>query len=175
MRVEIAQNLASLGLVEAHKNRAFGYMRQQDETSARAALTDMRRAFEKLPSRVTSDVDSLWGWPERIMYMADSHVYTSFGAPEAASAQERALALYPPQWRTEVTRAKLFQSITLIHDGDIGSGLEHAVATMEALPDDSHRRRPSVLRATHQVLDTLPDDRARTLPEAKVLQEMVSP
>ena len=172
--VHIAAGAPSPGLVEAHKNRAYAFMRRGDETEARAALSDMRRAFESLPPRVASDEDSLWGWPERIMYMADSHIYTTFGAPEAPSAQERALALYPPHWRTEVSRVKLFQSITLIRDDDIGDGLEHALATMDALPDD-HQRRPSVLRAGREVLAALPDDRARALPAAKELRALVSP
>jgi transcriptional regulator with XRE-family HTH domain len=172
--VHIAAGTPSLGLVEAHKNRAYAFMRQGDETKARVALDDMRRAFEGLPGDVASDVHSLWGWPERIMYMVDSHIYTAFGAPEAASAQERALALYPPQWRTDVTRIKLLQSITLIRDGDIGDGLQHAGTAMMAIRQGIHGHQ-SVLWAGRQVLDALPDDRARALPAAKELQAMISP
>ena len=171
--VRIANGNASSGLAEAYKNRAYGMMRRGDESAARTALRDMRRAFEELPGSITSDEDSLWGWPERVMHMAESWVYTSFGAPEAAIAQERALSQYPSSWRTEVTRAKLFQSITLIHDRDMDGGLEHALASIESLPDDSHRRRPSILRVVGQVLDALPDDRARTLPAARDLQAVM--
>ncbi|HEX6469732.1 MAG TPA: helix-turn-helix transcriptional regulator [Streptosporangiaceae bacterium] len=168
--VRLAGGSASAGLAEAHKNRAYGMMKRGDEISARAALQDMRTTFEALSSHITSDEDSIWGWPERIMYMADSWVYTSFAAPEASSAQERALSLYPPQWHTEVTRAKLFQSITLIRDRDPAGGLEHAMAALATLPDDSHRRRPSILRLVGQLLDVLPDDRARALPAARDLR-----
>jgi transcriptional regulator with XRE-family HTH domain len=173
--IHIADGHASSGLAEAHKNRAYGLMKQGDEPGAMAALTDMRRTFAGLPESVAADRDSLWGWPERIMHMADSLVYTSFGAQAAASAQERALSSYPSHWRSEVTRAKLFQSVTLIHDRDIDGGLAHALASIEDLPDDSHRRRPSILRVVGQVLDALPDDRARTLPAARDLRAITHP
>ena len=170
----IADGHASIGLAEAHKNRAYGLMKQGDESGALAALSDMRRAFEELPESVRVDEDSLWGWPERIMHIADSCVYTGFGAPAAASAQERALSSYPPHWRSEVTRVKLFQSVTLIHDREINGGLAHALASFESLPE-SHRRRPSILRVVGQVLDALPDERARALPAARDLRAIMHP
>jgi transcriptional regulator with XRE-family HTH domain len=172
--LHIADGNASSGLAEAHKNRAYGLMKQGDELAALAALRDMRRAFEELPESVTSE-DSLWGWPEWIMHMADSRVYTGFGAPAAASAQARVLSLIPSEWCTDVTSTKLFQAVTLIHDCDIDGGLAHALASIENLPDDSHRRRPSILRGVGQVLDALPDDRARAQPAARDLRAIMHP
>ena len=173
--IHIADGHASSGLAEAHKNRAYGLMKQGDEPGALAALTDMRRAFAELPESVTADEDSLWGWPEGILHMADSWVYTSFRAPAAAAAQEACLSLYPPHRRTGVTTAKLFQAVTLIHDRDIDGGLAHALASIEKLPDDSYRRRPMILRVVGQVLDALPDDRVSTLPAARELRAIMHP
>jgi transcriptional regulator with XRE-family HTH domain len=173
--IHIANGHASSGLAEAHKNRAYGLMKQGDQPGALAALTDMRRAFAELPESVRDDEDSLWGWPEGILHMADSTVYTSFRAPAAAAAQEACLSLYPPHRRTGVTTAKLFQAVTLIHDRDIDGGLAHALASIENLPDDSYRRRPSILRGVGQVLDALPDDRARALSAARDLRAIMHP
>jgi transcriptional regulator with XRE-family HTH domain len=173
--VHIAEGRASGGLAEAYKNRALGFMKQGDEPGALAALTDMRRAFDQLPESVTTHEDSIWGcWPERTIHMADSWVYTSFGAPAAATAQERALSIYPPEWRTPVTTAKLFQAVTLIQGRDIETGLAHAWASIESLPDDSRRRRPQILRVARQVHNELPDDGARALPAARDLQAFVN-
>jgi hypothetical protein len=168
--VHIANGKPSLGLVEAHKNRAYALAARGDAAEARKALHDMRMTFEALPASVTTDENSLWGWPERIMYLTESSVYTTLGAPEASAAQERALSLYPQEWRIDVTKVKLYQAISLIRDRDVNGGLDHALASIEALPGG--RRTTSVKRVATQVIEALPKESTLALPAARDLRAL---
>jgi transcriptional regulator with XRE-family HTH domain len=172
--VRIAAGSSSAGLAEVHKNRAIALTRLGDESGARAALGDMRQVYERLPDRATSDKETLWGWLEMGLYVADSYVYTSFAAQEAASVQEKALSLRPAHWNPLVTQLQLLQSITLIQNRDISGGIARATASLESLPHDSRRRRPQILRLVRQIHNELPDDRTRALPEARDLQAFVN-
>jgi hypothetical protein len=168
---DIADRSPSLGLVEAHKNRAYVLARRGDRPGARQAIGEMRETYQKLPARTTADGASMWGWPERIIHLAESYTYATLGTPEAASATERALAAYPTTWRTDVTKLKLLQAMTLIRDGDVGGGLRHAVTIINALPEVS--RRTSVKRVGGEVLAALPG-KAHALPTARELRALTN-
>ncbi|WP_119726380.1 XRE family transcriptional regulator [Thermomonospora amylolytica] len=169
--VRIAGNRPSLGVVEAHKNRAYALARQGDADQSRKAVDAMRTAFERLPEEVVSETGSLWGWPERILYLAEGYVSTMLGDPAAVAAQDKALATYPAEWRTDVAKIHLLRAITLVQDREVEAGLEHAVTVMETVPSD--RRRGSVLHLAAKVTENLPGQ-AHILPAARELRALTA-
>ncbi|SEG31153.1 hypothetical protein SAMN04489712_104341 [Thermomonospora echinospora] len=169
--VRIAGGRPSLGAVEAHKNCAYALARQGDADRSKKAVDAMRATFERLPEEVVSDTGSLWGWPERILYLAEGYVSTMLGEPAAVAAQEKALASYPAEWRTDVAKIRLLQAITLVQGREVKAGLEHAVTVIEAFPSD--RRRGSVLHLAAKVAEDLPDQ-AHALPAARELRALTA-
>jgi transcriptional regulator with XRE-family HTH domain len=168
---DIAGESPGRGLLETHKNRAYALAERGDGSGARRALGEMRETFAKLPASVTPDGESMWGCPERLVYLAESSVYTTLGAPEATAAQDRALSGYA-NWRRDRTKLKLFQATTLIHSGDVSGGLDHALTSLTAIPETY--RTTAVKRVGSKVLAALPDQRAHALPAARELQELTA-
>jgi transcriptional regulator with XRE-family HTH domain len=168
---DIAGGSPGRGLFEAHKNRAYALAERGDGSGARRALNDMRETFAKLPASVTPDGESMWGCPERLVYLAESSVYTTLGAPEATAAQERALSGYAT-WRRDRTKLKLYQATTLVRSGDVGGGLDHALTSLTAIPETF--RTTAVKRVGNKVLAALPDTKAHALPAARELRELTA-
>lgn len=107
------------------------------ETEARQAMTEVHAVLDRLPDRVTSDVDSLYGWPEHRLRHGESFVYSYLGDPKrAAIAQDRALTLYPPHLVRERTQIRLHQAMCLVRQGDPTAGAAHARRALAELPGD---------------------------------------
>jgi hypothetical protein len=109
------------------------------EEEARQAITQIHGMLDRLPERVTTDTNSLYGWPEHRLRHGESFVYSYLGdTKRAATAQERALALYPPHLVRERTQIQLHQAMCLVRNGDPIAGAAHARRALTELPGDQH-------------------------------------
>ncbi|MGI5520605.1 helix-turn-helix domain-containing protein [Micromonospora sp. CA-259024] len=125
-----------------------------------AVVRHLSDQVEALPADVVADVESLWGWPEHRLAHTQSWVYTHAGRlADAAAAQERALALYPPSQQRLRTQVQLHQAAALIRGGHIPDGLRMAADLIDALPASQHNE---LLRAVaRQVAAAVPDGERR--------------
>jgi hypothetical protein len=140
-------------------------------TEAATALRATQRAFEQLPERVTGTGDSVFGWPEQMLRHGESFVYTHLGSTgDAAQAQERALALYPHEQVVSRCQIELHRATCMIRDGYLHEGLDHATATLRALP--AQRRQRLVLTVASKILAILPD-KERTRPYVAQYRDML--
>jgi hypothetical protein len=106
--------------------------------AARQALRNLRTAAAGLPADVTSD-SSLFGWPSYRLHYVESFVCTALAETATAySAQERALALCPPEFIRERAELELHRACCLVRDGETAAGLATAMRTLVELPDRCH-------------------------------------
>jgi tetratricopeptide (TPR) repeat protein len=134
-----------------------GRAAEADETLDR--LRD--RIYPRLPSRVTDDHDSLFGWPEERLRFCESFTYSFLGnTARAQAAQDRALDLYPASFPRGRVQMELQRALCLVRDGDLTAGVQHAHTTMSGLPA-AHRNRP-VDDLGRRILEAVPEpDRGR--------------
>lgn len=106
---------------------------------ARAALADLYEMVDRLPSRVRTDVESMYGWPEYRLRHTESLVFTHIGDLVAAeAAQDQALTLYPAGFFRERTQVQLHRAQRLIRGGEPVAGAADACAALDGLPE-GHR------------------------------------
>ncbi|MFK3983035.1 helix-turn-helix domain-containing protein [Micromonospora sp. NPDC050397] len=138
---------------------------------AQKTLDSLRLTFEHLPSSVSGEQDSIYGWPEQRLRHAESFVYSMAGKTDAAyRAQELALRLYPQARRIGRCQIELHRARCLIRDGSLSDGLRHASATLDYLGVD--QRQQFVLAVARQVLHAVPQSQ-RQRGEAIELRERV--
>jgi hypothetical protein len=138
---------------------------------ATAAMNRVYAAVDDLPTRVTSDDTSMYGWPEYRLRHGESLVYTYLGdKPRAAAAQQRALALYPAHMFRERTQVELHYALGLAMSGDGASGAAHAERVVAELPES--QRIEVVLEVARSVVRAVPEPQ-RTQPEVEALRELL--
>ncbi|MBN1171071.1 MAG: helix-turn-helix transcriptional regulator [Micromonosporaceae bacterium] len=121
----------------AGKAQALSTLRDAD--SARATLRQLATACERLPSSVVDDDCSMFGWPEYRLRYTESYVYTNLGDTTAAyAAQERALALYPPELARERAQLQLHRARCLVIDGHLDDGLAYGTQILDNLDATYH-------------------------------------
>jgi hypothetical protein len=125
-----------------------------------------------LPGRVTTDVETLYGWPEHRLRHGESFVYSYLGdAPRAEAAQARALALYPLEMPRERAQIQLHQALCRVRAGDVAAGAAQAVRVLVDLPDI--QKTQVVLEVARSVARAVPvHERGRA--EVDRLCEMLS-
>jgi hypothetical protein len=100
------------------------------------AMQQVYSVVDRLPVRVTTDVDSLYGWPEHRLRHGESFVYSHLGDHrQAEAAQTRALALYPPHMPRERAQIQLHQALCIVRAGDVSGGVAHAYRVLVDLPE----------------------------------------
>lgn len=121
-----------------------------------AALHEVESTFERLPDTViAADNLSTFGWSLRRLHHTASFVHTRLGhLPEATSAQDQALELYPASLPRERAKIQLHRADCLVRSGNVTDGIGHATAVIEALPDAL--RTMMVLKVATSVLDGVP-------------------
>lgn len=125
------------GSVLCGRAQALAMLGRADD--ARQSLTDLYDLVDRLPARVTSDMDSMFGWPEYRTRHTESFVFTQIGDhARAALAQEQAIPLYPDAMARERTQVQLHRAICLIRSGDPAAGSSAACDALSQLPD-THR------------------------------------
>ncbi|WP_410812570.1 helix-turn-helix domain-containing protein [Micromonospora sp. 067-2] len=123
------------------------------------AVATVRRLsdlVDRLPDAITGNVESLWGWPEHRLRHTESWVYTHAGKLDTAeTAQDRALALYPPSQARLRAQVQLHRAANLIRGGHIPDGLRLATDLLDELPVQQHNH---LLHAVaRQVVDAVPE------------------
>jgi len=105
-------------------------------SEASEAMRQVYAIVDRLPERVTSDIDSLYGWPEHRLRHGESFVYSHLGhVSKAEAAQARALALYPQHMPRERAQIQLHQALCMVRAGDASGGVAHAGRVLFDLPD----------------------------------------
>jgi DNA-binding transcriptional regulator YiaG len=144
----------SSGVCEALTGRAQTLALLGHESGARQSLAQAQATISRLPAQISGDTTSVYGWPEYRLRHTESFVYTHLDDPEAANAQEQALALYPAQRFRARAQVELHQAMRLVRSGDTGSGIDHAHQVLEALPDK--HRIEVVLEVARSVVKAVP-------------------
>jgi hypothetical protein len=162
---------ASAGRAELLGGKAEALALQGRKAEAVATLHEMERVFEALPDNVTSQYDSIAGWPEYRLRHAQSFVYTSVGlTKEALQAQDRAFTLYPGTRTISRSQIGLHRAECLIKDGHLADGARHATNALQSVPME--RRKRLVLRVAAKVWDSIPDSE-RKRPESLELRAAI--
>lgn len=169
--MHIADGAPCAGLTEAQATRAAAQIIRGDRAGARDTLGQLAATFDRLPEAATQDRGSVWGWPEQRLRHNESRLYTLLGdTKRAATAQQRALALYPDELRRSAAQVHLNGATCLILDGDVASGLQYATSTVEALP--AEQRTTVITKVASGVLETLPPQ-ARNHSQAQHLRSLL--
>jgi transcriptional regulator with XRE-family HTH domain len=134
--------------------------RGRDAVHAVAHVRDT--LFPALPSAVTADHHSLFGWPEERLLYSESFVYSHLGhAARAQDAQDRAVRMYPSSHLRGPVQIELQRALCLVKAGDVSGGVESAHTTLTSLPPEHHTQ--PVVDLGHRVLHAVPPrDRRRT-------------
>jgi transcriptional regulator with XRE-family HTH domain len=110
-----------------------------DARQARTTLRHLETAYGQLPASVVDDDRSMFGWPEYRLRYTESYVYTNLGDTTAAyAAQERALALYPPELARERAQLQLHRARCQVIDGHLDDGLAYGTQTLDKLDPTYH-------------------------------------
>lgn len=143
------------GLAPALAARTVALARTGRAADTRAALAELGEVFQALPSAVTDDHVSVFGWSEQSLRNTESHAYTLIADTiRAGAAAEAALACYPPAVRRGPAQVRLHQAACLIHDGDVTGGIRYASEVVTGLP--SGQRTTTVHDVAAEVLTAVP-------------------
>ncbi|WP_028936518.1 hypothetical protein [Pseudonocardia spinosispora] len=162
----------SAGTTSALAARAQVLAMQGDRTGARDTLAELERVFDRLDDVVRQATHSEWSWSETRLRHVRSFVASHSGdVPEAAAAQDAALAGYGTPVALGASQIRLHQAMSMITAGDPSGGAQHVVAVLESLAP-SFRRGHLRTMAVH-ALRLLPE-RATHLPEVRKARELVA-
>jgi transcriptional regulator with XRE-family HTH domain len=157
-------------LVLAARAQALAVVGRTDE--ALAALTPLRAAFDALPDSLTSNVDSVFGWPEIRLRHTISYVHALAGrSRHAHQAHDDALAIYPAARLRSRAQIQLHRAHTMVAYGDLATGVDHAVRTVEAVPPAQRGRL--VFALADRVVDAVPA-RESARADVRSLRELVA-
>jgi transcriptional regulator with XRE-family HTH domain len=119
------------------KAQALAMLGRAEE--AEATLRQLHEVFADLPSGVTGNTESWFGWPEYRLRVTESFVHAELGRfAQASEAQDRALTLYPPMYICGPVQIELQRARCLVGGGDTTAGVRHAQDTLVKLPSKHH-------------------------------------
>jgi hypothetical protein len=126
----------SAGAVHARVGRAQVLAALGRSTDAINAIRDAEEMFSGLPSSVTSDAVSVFGFAEHRLRHSEGYVYTHLAQVALAeTALTSAAAIYPPEAIVARVHLDLLTSLRLIHDRDPRGGLDYAVTILQRVHD----------------------------------------
>jgi hypothetical protein len=157
--ISIAGDRPRAAVLEAMAARAQALATLGRAREAEECIRQMERLFSALPGSSAHERMSPRAWPETGLRHTQSWVLTHTGHRDAARSQEVALALYPPRMLRQVTQIRLLQATTLVREGDVAEGIEHAGRAVEALPNG--QRTIGVRRGAHAVLAVVPESETK--------------
>jgi len=134
---------------------------------AKATLRELREIYAGLPSEATSDQATIFAWAEDRVRFTESFVYSHLGdSAQAAAAQERALAVYPPEYRRGPVQIELQRALCLVRTRDVTEGVRHAQAVMAGLSPAEYIR--PIFDLGNRVLDAVPIQQRATTAVAEL-------
>lgn len=154
---------------------ALAHAQLGDYESSYLALEIARRSFDEL--RTEHRAESVFGFSERRWRFYESRTL-SLGddIPSAMAAQERAVALYPPEVVGDRALLQLDVARCMVRLGDIATGLQMASTVLLGMP--AEHRVEIFLRYAWNVVSVVPA-RFRTLPAVveycELLRGLASP
>lgn len=157
----ISKEEARTGAAQALGARAQMYAIMGRTTAAEEALHQVESTYERLPDAATAD-SSTFGWPQVRLHHTASFVHTRLGnLPEATSAQDQALELYPASLPRHRALIQLHRAECLVRTGNVTDGIGHATNVLDGLP--RHTRTMMVLDVAAAILDGVPpEERGRS-------------
>ncbi|WP_055588550.1 helix-turn-helix domain-containing protein [Peterkaempfera griseoplana] len=149
--------------LEARALALLGRREQAADALQRAAA-----ALQRLPAE--QHVASAFGYSESQLAFHSGNAWTHLGETERAwEHQRRALEIYPESDRMDRALIQLDRAVCLAQDGDPAQAAAHAVATLDALPEE-HRSALIIYRA-QELAARVPE--ARSVLEVRVLREVL--
>jgi tetratricopeptide (TPR) repeat protein len=137
--IELLGNRVCRGAAGVYSGRAQALALAGRSDEAVKALHKVSDLTERMPSSITADADSMFGWPEVRLHHTASYVHTHIGdTRRAAAAQERALELYPAHLARERAQLQMHRACCLIQEGHVTDGLRYAADTLDELPRERH-------------------------------------
>jgi hypothetical protein len=159
--IRVAQHAQALGrrgdvavpLAAALEARAHAIVR--DECQAREALDRAESSLEHL--KADALLPSAFGYNEAQFRFHEGNAYTHLRKTDAAmSAQALAISLCAPGDYTDRTLTQLDRATCLLHEGDVGSALEIAVAALARLTPT--QRAGIIATRGQEIVRTVPAD-----------------
>jgi hypothetical protein len=127
---------------------------------ATQALRQLYPVLDRLPDHVTTDTDTMYGWPEYRLRHGQSFVYTHLDDQERAEqAHDTALNLYPPHMFRERALVQLHRALGMVRSGDVTTGTDHARQVVTDLPEN--QRIDMVLEVARAVARAVPVEQQR--------------
>jgi hypothetical protein len=132
--IDLGRDLPCHGLATISGGRAQALALLEDLPSSRTEISRTRRLLERLPTEVSSDHDSVFGWGEdRLRYTETwGHAYRGddIGTDSAAT---RAKELYPSEDRRTPAQIELLQALARSRSGDITEAVQRAHTALAGL------------------------------------------
>jgi hypothetical protein len=139
---------------------------------ATQALRQLYAVLDRLPDHVTTDTDTMYGWPEYRLRHGQSFVYTHLNEQaRAKQAHDTALSLYPPHMFRERALVQLHRALGMVRYGDVTTGTNHARQIVTDLPEN--HRIDMVLELARAVSRAVPDQQQRR-PEVTNLNDVLA-
>jgi hypothetical protein len=179
----IIERLTTNSLVSTVESRSSGtadllaaqaetYALQGRTSEALTTLGTLKRAFDRLPDPVITEVDSVYRWPEHRLRHTESFVHSVVGSTrDATRAQDLALKLYPPSRSVSRCQIEMHRSVSLVRGGDVVAGIRHATSELASL--SPVRRGRFVLAVAGHIASAIPATEARR-PEAQDFRAYLS-
>ncbi len=170
--LDVIERLASTRLTSAVENRSAGkadllsaqaqiFALQGRKSRALNALGELNQTFDHLPEPVITDIHSAFSWPEHRLRHTESFVHSVVGsAHDADTRQNLALELYPASRTVSRCQIEMHRSLSLVRDGQISTGIDHASAELENLAPS--QRGKFVLTVANYVATAVPPAAARS-------------
>lgn len=139
---------------------ALAHAQLDDYESSCSSLEIARRSFDELETE--HKAESVFGFSERRWRFYESRALSlADDIPSAMAAQERAMALYPPEVVGDRALLRLDVARCMVRLGDISAGLQVARTMLLGMP--AEHRSDIFLRYAWNVVSVVPA-RLRTLP-----------
>jgi hypothetical protein len=139
---------------------------------ATQALRQLYPVVDRLPDHVTTDTDTMYGWPEYRLRHGQSFVYTHLDdQARAEHAHDTALTLYPPHLFRERALVQLHRALGMVRAGDVATGTDHARHVVTELPEN--QRIDMVLEVARAVARAVPVEQQRR-PEVTDLNDVLA-
>jgi hypothetical protein len=127
---------------------------------ATQALRQLYPVLDRLPDHVTTDTDTMYGWPEYRLRHGQSFVHTHLDDQvRAEQAHDTALHLYPPHMFRERALVQLHRALGMVRSGDITTGADHARRVVTELPEQ--QRIDMILEVARTVARAVPVQQRR--------------
>jgi transcriptional regulator with XRE-family HTH domain len=160
--------LACDGLARAYSARAYlAVQRGEHSAEISRAMGELNRTQEKAGN--VDIAQSIFGYRETQMLWSQAYVYVLTNDKRAESILNEARSLYPDNALAARANLALMESIRLVKSGEVTTGLQQAVDTLQSQTRSNGGGR--ILSGS--LLESLPG-KARMLPEARELRALVA-